>query len=494
MLTSTKDPLPSVSTFRNHSSSRRYLVTRALGRAKRSHIIRPALAQEKIRRRDTFYRRKCTTGLGYHKPKMTRREMTPRRSALQTATAPLLLFAVLTRPPASAAAFSPLHAHGPHGWRTTTAKSDSRLHSVDKKDDNAPRFEAFSDDIIPIMTDPNIGDIQDEKVKAFMPPVVDRVLDSYLGPRVVLAVIAAVYATNFPLGAIMNDALPASAATSARMVLASLCLTPFLFEIKPSLRLRACLCGCFTAMGYVTQSLALVDTDPARVSFLGAATVLWCPFLEWFVDKRPMGWKEAPQTWLAAILCLLGVGILELGGQSDIALLPSSITGDVLSLLQAVGFGTGVFLSAKMINEEPSQILPVTSVLIATTAFLSMLWCLADGWIGQPGWQSLALPAMFFDPSLHQVALAVLWTGVVSTSFNFGVEISALGRVPPSEASVLLASEPIWAALFAAVLLNETLELNDYLGGFCIVVACLVNALLKPAQLKVLFEQEANEK
>jgi drug/metabolite transporter (DMT)-like permease len=81
------------------------------------------------------------------------------------------------------------------------------------------------------------------------------------------------------------------------------------------------------------------------------------------------------------------------------------------------------------------------------------------------------------------VLAALLWTGVVSTSLNFVVEVAALGYVPSSEAAVLLASEPVWAAIFAALLLGETFGLNDYLGGFFIVAACLVNALLKPSDV-----------
>jgi len=205
--------------------------------------------------------------------------------------------------------------------------------------------------------------------------------------------------------------------------------------------------------------------------------------LGWLVDKKPMGLRESPQTWLAALLCLAGVGVLELYDPSDSpGLVDFSINaGDILALLQAIGFGTGVFWTSKMVNKDPDQALPVTATLIATTAFLSMVWCFADGWMSQPDWQRLAIPGMFFDPSLQAVAGAVLWTGLISTSLNFFIELTALGRVPPSEASVILASEPLWAALFAAVFYNTGLTVADSIGGVLIVAACLVNAMVKPS-------------
>ena len=99
--------------------------------------------------------------------------------------------------------------------------------------------------------------------------IIDKFLSSYLGPRLLLAFASILYGTNFPLGAIMNEALPPSAATSARMLMASLALSPFLFKLEGKLAPKALLCGCFTALGYITQSLSLVDISPAKVSFLG---------------------------------------------------------------------------------------------------------------------------------------------------------------------------------------------------------------------------------
>lgn len=305
----------------------------------------------------------------------------------------------------------------------------------------------------------------------------ERFLSTYLGPRGLLLVLAAFYATNFPLGAILNDNLPASASTTARMVIAAVALSPAIKDLKPNLRLQAVTCGFFTAMGYITQSLALIDTDPARVSFLGSATVLWCPILEVLIDRKPLGLRDAPQTWLAAALCLTGVGLLELS--SSVGTLSVSM-GDGLAMMQAVGFGTGVFWTSRMLAKEPDQALPVTATLVATTSLLSMLWAVSDGWMfSVADWQTtLAVPGLLLQPSV--VAGAVLWTGLVSTSFTFWVELMALGRVAPSEASVLLASEPLWAALFAATFLGHSLTGSDATGGLMIVAACLVNAILTP--------------
>jgi drug/metabolite transporter (DMT)-like permease len=282
------------------------------------------------------------------------------------------------------------------------------------------------------------------------------------------------------------------------MLLAAIALSPFISQLPRELIGMSLLAGCFTASGYVTQSMALVDTSPATVSFLGAATVIWCPFLEWLVHRTPMGWNDRPQTWISGAMCMLGVGILELGGgAANGAEAVGSVgigLGDGLSILQAMGFGTGLFLSEQMMRKHPTKALSITSVMLATTAFVSMIWALSDGWIGNtPGWESMTLPNMFMEPSMQQVAMAVVWTGLLSTSLNFFLEVFALGRVPSGEASVILASEPLWAAAFASILLGEEFGWNDYTGGFLIVSACIVNSMQLSDVQRFFGSKDANQ-
>ena len=133
------------------------------------------------------------------------------------------------------------------------------------------------------------------------------------------------------------------------------------------------------------------------------------------------------------------------------------------------------------------------------------MWALADG-TGVPffagpegGWlfdeatrSTYALPGLLLDDGLRNVAYAALWTGLVTTAANRIAETIALGRLASSEASVLLATEPLWAALFASLYIGEGLGPNDYLGGGLLVVACLANAL-DPRKLQETFGWEQPE-
>lgn len=268
--------------------------------------------------------------------------------------------------------------------------------------------------------------------------------------RLILFGSSILYGTNFPLGAMMNDSLPASAATSSRMILAAVALSPFLPRLKPELAPLAFLCGLFTATGYVSQSLALVDTSPSTVSFLGAATVVVCPLLEAIINKRKLGLKEAPQVWLSAALCITGVGILELAGTEVSG---SSYTGDALALLQAVGFGTSFFLTEKLMRGNAGMALPITAVQVSVTAAVCAAWCVLDpsGWLFEDN--NFTLDKLILNP--NAALYAIVWTGLITTAFNRILETLSLGKLASAEASVILATEPLFAALIGALFFSE---------------------------------------
>jgi|EP00908_Phaeocystis_cordata_P004233 drug/metabolite transporter (DMT)-like permease len=232
---------------------------------------------------------------------------------------------------------------------------------------------------------------------------------------------------------------------------------------------------------------ALVDTPAATVSFLGALIVVWNPLLEAFVDGRPKSFEDAPQTWLAAMLALAGVALLELAGADGVGEVG---WGDAWAVLQAVGFGTSFFITEKMMAKEPSQALPITAAQCAVVAAICAVWAVGDGvstgWILDESQRAAAtLPGLLLEPSMRTVAAAAVWTGLITTAANRLGETTALGKMSSSEASVLLATEPLFAALFAAGLLGEALGWNDSAGGALIVGACLCNAA-SPEQVRSL--------
>ena len=152
----------------------------------------------------------------------------------------------------------PVH-RWPTALRTTTTDADD----VETVDDllDAPQVNCARGVCVIDETEPEVCEFDENMEEIVCVPA-----ETPLWPKALLLGSSVLYGTNFALGRLMNDALPAAASTSARFVLAGVALFPFLLRLAPSLRRDALICGCFTALGYVTQSLALVDTPAATVA------------------------------------------------------------------------------------------------------------------------------------------------------------------------------------------------------------------------------------
>ncbi|GMH73454.1 hypothetical protein TL16_g06197 [Triparma laevis f. inornata] len=257
--------------------------------------------------------------------------------------------------------------------------------------------------------------------------------------------------------------------------------------MNPELTKQSLLCGLFTSIGYASQSISLLTIPPSTVAFLGASTVIICPLLERLIDSKKITFETAPQTIISSLLCILGVAVLE-------GILTSGLgdfnSGDVFAILQAVGFGTSFFLTEKLMRSDPSQALSITSVQCGVCAFVCGIWCLLDSSLDLANTNIIELAT---NDSLKITAAAVVFTGAITTAGNRFVETTALGKMSSSEASVVLATEPIWAAGFGSWWVGETFGVEDWVGGGLIVIACLVNSL-KPEQLSKFFSKsKSNE-
>ena len=161
--------------------------------------------------------------------------------------------------------------------------------------------------------------------------------------------------------------------------------------------------------------------------------------------------------------------------------------------------------------KEPDQALPLTAVQVGMTAFWGSIWAILDGTgvLGDFGgdhgaWlldevtrTQYAIPGVFLagfgqDEILRTVALAAAWTGIVTTAINRVGETTGLGKVSSSEASVLLATEPLWAAVFAGLFLGENMGPQAIFGGALIVAACLMTTV-KPQTIQNAFGQEPEQ-
>lgn len=271
-----------------------------------------------------------------------------------------------------------------------------------------------------------------------------------------------VWATNFAVIKVVLDVpgVDVSLYAASRFAVASAAMLPFLFRASsPEVLARGMECGAWISLGYVGQALGLLTTSADKSAFICSLNVLFVAITVGLLNKR-----LDPRSLAAALVACTGVGLIELGSEVT----PS--VGDLLSLCQPVGFGMGYIRLEEIMRRYPDDALPVTASKLIVVA----ITCL--------GWASVVTPGALlpdFTPVLSSgVGLSViLYTGLVTTAGAVALESVAFKRVPATDATVILASEPLWAALFSFFLVGEELTSKMGLGAALIVAACLYNEL-----------------
>jgi len=201
--------------------------------------------------------------------------------------------------------------------------------------------------------------------------------------------------------------------------------------------------------GYALQTLGLTSTLPSRSAFLTSFSVILVPVLQWWVSGR----TPRPRVWLAGFLALLGLALL-LRPESGAATI-----GDVLTFFCAVAFAGHVLALAQAVERQHPA--AVNTVQMGVVAALSPTLVLLE-----PPRLRLEAPLL----------VALLLTGVLASALAFGVMAHVLRVLSASETGVVLAFEPVAAAVVSLLLGYETLRLDGALGGVLVVVGVVLVA------------------
>jgi len=335
------------------------------------------------------------------------------------------------------------------------------------------------------------------------------------GARTLLAVVAAVYGTNYASVKLLDEWVGVSSmAALLRFSLALVVVVPALLltarreprVLDTRVAADGLQVGLLFALGYVVQAVALETSQAGVQAFLLSLTVVVCPALQTCLD----GVKQPARVWAASVLAALGVGLLEsghLGGGGAVS------QGDVLGLLQPIFFGAGFHRLEHAMHDaetrgpangpaeasgsaavggladdagavaassgpmDPSAAaLAMTAYSMAATLAVAIGWSFCDvGGDVTRFWEHTcgALGCASVRP---EVAFAVFWCGIVTTAGCGYAEANVLAKLSASDAMVIFATEPLWAAGFAWLALGELMGTSAYAGGSLIVLACVLSS------------------
>lgn len=236
---------------------------------------------------------------------------------------------------------------------------------------------------------------------------------------------------------------------SARMLLATALMAlvlattgsrPRAHELRTGAITGALLAGVF-----LLETHGIAHTSATNAGLIISLTVLFTPLLQSAITRR------APSAAFmgAAGMAVVGVGLLA-GGEG---FRPPGL-GDVLVLAAAVVRTLHVTAVQALTRRWPSDPLRVTTVQMATCAVVfTIVGVAVDPDLGA---DMLRLAAAQWAP--------LLYLAVGCTVFAFLVQTWAIARSSASRVSLLLGTEPIWAAVIGVTLAHEVLTPQGLIG------------------------------
>jgi drug/metabolite transporter (DMT)-like permease len=249
----------------------------------------------------------------------------------------------------------------------------------------------------------------------------------------------------------------------ARAVVASLALAPLAArEMRPggvrwfSVWPPAAMAGLVFFMAAVLQQWGLVTATVTNTGFLTALYVVITPFIAWALLSR----RPSPFVWAAVGLSFAGTWLL--GGGT----LSAFTRGDALVAVSAAFWALHIVLVGRAA--------PLGRPITFTT--LQFVVVAALGMSVAPMFETISLDG------LSAAWIEIAYVGLLSSALTFTIFSIALRHTGPSEATIIVSTETLFAAFGAWLFLGERLPLLGWCGAALIFSATLLVQLSPPAK------------
>jgi len=211
--------------------------------------------------------------------------------------------------------------------------------------------------------------------------------------------------------------------------------------------------GTVLFLAYAVQTFGLERTTPGKNAFLTAVYCVIVPFLHWAVSRR------RPDRWnvLAAVLCVVGIGMVSLSTPSESGALAMNL-GDALTLLGGFFFAAHIVAVDRYAQDR--DIFLITALQFAFFA--------AWSWVGVLLFRE-PMPSGLTAEDIGGMAFLILFASLGGQLFqNIGQKY-----VPAATAAVILSLEAPFGVL-ASVMVGAEQVNGVMLAGFALIFVAVV--------------------
>ena len=210
-------------------------------------------------------------------------------------------------------------------------------------------------------------------------------------------------------------------------------------------------CGLALFAASSLQQFGVSYTTAGKAGFITTLYVVFVPIISVLLRK-----KVRPIMWLCVAMGAVGLYLLCMTDASF-----RLTFGDTLVLLCAVAFAVHILtvdhFSPKM-----------DGIKLSCIQFLTV------------GIVSMVCMFIFEHPDIHAIldcAVPILYAGMLSCGLGYTFQIVAQKHAEPTVASLLMSLESVFAVVFGALLLHETMSMRELSGCLIIFIAVIISQL-----------------
>lgn len=264
--------------------------------------------------------------------------------------------------------------------------------------------------------------------------------------------ICVIWGTSFAIVKTVVGEINPAAFIAVRFVIAALIIGLMSIKRFRNMSTELWLAGFLAAVplmaGFLVQTAGVKLTTASKAGFITGMHVIFTPFLSWIVLKR----RPTAYQVIGIAVAVVGLGLLTL---EDFGM-PS--VGDLLVLACAFAFSVHMVMLARLSPRYDGFLLSFAQM--AGAAALA-------GVVAGP---DLAQAASFG----RDVWMSVLYLGAAGTAIAYLVQTIAQRYTPPIRAAIIMQLEPVFAAVFAWLLIGERMDMRQYAGAALILAGILV--------------------
>lgn len=275
-----------------------------------------------------------------------------------------------------------------------------------------------------------------------------------------LLLVGIIWGATFPVVKIAIETTGALWFNALRFALAgAIALVIILFSSKRISRemvVYGVLLGGLLAIAYTTQTIGLMYTTSGNAGFITGLFVVFVPLVAAVSFRR----IPSPASIFSVSLAVLGLALLSLNSDLTIS------RGDLLVLICAFVYSVHIVILDRVTDRFSSLELAMIQIVAAgvlMNAFTILL---------EPRLPAIDGYAIF----------AILLTAIFATVAAFFVQTFAQKHIGPTRTALILITEPVFAAVFGYLLLQEILSPRKVVGAAILLSAMIISELFGKAK------------